>query len=953
MNSFLKELAQQIYTEYPSMESLTLVFPNRRASLYFRKHLSELIARPVFAPQLLTIEEFITSFSQYKVPDKLELVYRLHQTYQQVMHLPDGKTETFDQFYFWGDMLLRDFDEIDKYLVNAAQLFKDLRNLKEMDSGFDYLTDEQRKFLEEFWLSFEENLTENKKKFIEVWSKLYFLYDAFKKQLRTEGLAYEGMLHREVAESFTSEIKLNYDPQKVVFVGFNALTKAEERILGYFVERGSRICWDGDDYYVNNDQQEAGLFFREYQKHAVLKKTFPSAFPANFKDNKHIQVFGSAQSAGQVKMLGQLLTEQLAKGMSVEDTLLVLPDEKLLVPVLYSIPDSVSALNVTMGYSLSSTPFHNLIESLAELQIGKRNGHYNHRAVMAILGHPYVIAVNEIVANAKRKEILKSNWVSIPQSYLATELPLHRLMFGDLKEGFLPYLSAIIHEIGAVDSIADADKEYAFHFIKLINRVQEILGAQPEVDGKDINERTRILKSFLRLIKQLVNAQKIPFSGEPLKGLQIMGVLETRNLDFKNVFILSMNEGALPSFGGKGSYVPFNVKRAYGLPTVEHQDAIYAYLFYRVLQRAENIFFFYNTETDRLGQGEMSRYLQQLIYESGLPIVRKTLHNPVQPAVIHPIVIRKDQVVLEAIHKLNNNRYTFTGISPSAINTYLDCRLKFYFQQVAGIKEPKEVEDTIDARILGNFLHTVMERFYRRLQIGKNSTRVEVKDFENAQKEVDNLIDEIFKEQFRLDPNKPMQYEGQQVVVREIVKRFAHRILYIDKLHAPFTMEAIETENLFASVEIKHKPGKAVYGGKIDRVDSKENVLRIIDYKTGSDSLSFKDVDELFNRSKKNRNKAAFQTFLYALLYRKTHFKYDSMKMVPGLFNRDYLFKDTAQFGFKQESVFINDISPMLPEFEMRLTELFEEIFDPEEVFDQTDQIEICRNCPYQNICYR
>lgn len=951
MESFLKELARQIYQENPTLDSLTLVFPNRRAALYFRKHLSEIIDKPVFAPNLITIEEFISSFSDWKVPDKLELIHRLHKSYQEVVRATAVKSEPFDQFYFWGDMLLRDFDELDKYLVNAEQLFKDLRNLKELDSGYDYLTEEQRKFLTEFWQSFEENLTDNKQKFIEVWNRLFNLYTTFKIQLEADGIAYEGMLHRQVAETISADVNKKYIPVNVKFAGFNALTKAEEKILSYFVEQGSQVFWDGDEYYVNNDQQEAGMFFREYQQHPVLKKTFPASFPSYFRQGKILRVFGSAQPAGQSKLMGQILEQQLEKGISPEETLIVLPDEKLLMPVLYSIPQSADKLNVTMGFGLNSTPFYSLIELLVELQIGKKKGHYNHRQVLAILGHPYVMAADAAAAQAKRKDILSHNWVFIPQGFLATTQPLHRLVFGEMDEGLLSYITAIIREVGSFDTISDLDKEFAFQFIKLINRIQDVIG-EPEKVMDDARDKVKSLKSFLRLLRQLVRAQKIPFSGEPLKGMQVMGVLETRNLDFKNVFILSLNEGAFPSFGGKGSYIPFNVRRAYGLPTVEHQDAIYAYLFYRVLQRAENIFLFYNTETDVLGQGEMSRYLQQLIFESGLKIEKNVLHNAVQPTAINPIIIKKKDEVQRALARMSETTARFRGISPSAINTYLECRLKFYFRYVAQIKEPKEVEEDIDARVLGNFLHKVMERFYKGLYGKKKNKLVEQGDFEGVNATIDKLIDEVFIEEYRLEPTRKVDYEGQRLVVREIVKRFAHGILEKDKSHTPFIMEAVEQEGLLYTMKIDHAPGFAVIGGKIDRVDRKENQLRIIDYKTGKDSLNFDSVASLFMRDEK-RNKAAFQTLLYALLYRFNHHTTQHMQLVPGLINRDYLFGDNTGFGLKMKRQSVENANDLLPEFESLLKITLEEIFDPNLVFDQTAILEHCRYCPYKNICYR
>src|SRR6478609_191097 len=386
MKTFLKELAEQIYKEHPQLDGLTLVFPNRRAALYFQKHLSSVLTKPAFAPKLITIEDFISGYSDLKVPDKLELVHRLHKTYQTIMSSGSAEraAEPFDQFYFWGDMLLRDFDEIDKYMVNAEQLFKDLRNQKELDSSFDYLTDEQREFLQSFWLTFEETLTTNKLKFLEVWNRLFLLYTTFKTELRSEGLAYEGMLHREVAVKLASAAHSEQAFTKTKFIGFNALTKAEEKIISHYVAQGSTVYWDGDQYYVNNDSQEAGKFIRDYQQHTVLKKTFSEGFPSNFRQPKSLRVFGSAQPIGQSKLMSQILLEELKKGIVPEDTLVVLPDEKLLMPVLHGISGSVEKLNVTMGFALNNTPLFNLIELLMELQIGIRKEHFNHRQVLTI-----------------------------------------------------------------------------------------------------------------------------------------------------------------------------------------------------------------------------------------------------------------------------------------------------------------------------------------------------------------------------------------------------------------------------------------------------------------------------------------------------------------------------------------------------------------------------------------
>ncbi|MBN8577484.1 MAG: PD-(D/E)XK nuclease family protein [Cytophagales bacterium] len=947
MESFLKELARKISIE-PQFEQLTFIFPNRRAALYFRKHLAEVISKPVFAPQLLTIEDFIASFSNYQIPDKLELVHRLHGVYNEVMR---AHTEPFDRFYFWGEMLLRDFNEIDKYLVNAGQLFRDLRNQKELDASFDYLTEAQKKFLLDFWNEFDEHITENKKQFIGMWGKLFALYEAYRQQLQQAQLAYEGLLHREVAENIGSLAANRFVPAQLRFVGFNALTKAEEKILCHFVGRGSQMIWDGDEYYVNNKAQEAGEFFREYQQHEILKQTFTQNFPSNFRSTKSIKVFGAAQPIGQAKLLGQMLQEELGKGLQPEDTLIVLPDEKLLMPVLYGLPPQIEKLNVTMGYSLGNTSFFNLIELLVELQLGKRKEYFNHRPVLSLLAHPYVIAADAALANTRRKEIQKGNWVQIPANYLASAAPLHRIIFGAMPEGLLPYLQRVVREVGSLESILDLDREFAFQFIKLLNRVQDLTGVQT-ADAGDRKEFVKSMRSFLRLLRQLARAEKIPFSGEPLKGLQIMGVLETRNLDYKNVFVLSLNEGAFPSFGGKGSYIPFNIRKAYALPTTEHQDAMYAYLFYRMLQRAENIFLFYNTETDQLGQGEKSRYLQQLIFESGLKLESQVLHNPVMPLAIEPIVIPKTREVQEAIMKLNEGNTYFKGISPSALATYLDCRLRFYFKHVARIKEPDEVEDELGARELGNFLHKVMEKFYKNLAQRKRSKQVEAGDFADALPAIDKLMDEVFAATYNMEPGKKVEYEGQSVIIQQLVRNFASRILDYDKELAPFSMEAVEADGLLHRVKISHAPGYAVLGGKIDRVDRKENVVRIVDYKTGSDKLDFPSVASLFNRNDKKRVKAVFQTLLYGFLYQTNFPLKANDQMVTGIMNRELLFGN-AEFGLTLNKQPVYNVLPLMPEFSTHLTALLEEIFNPEVSFDQTQDVVACKFCPYKSICYR
>lgn len=979
MKTFLEEVAEKIHKEHPKLDEVTVVFPNRRATLFFRKHLGSFLTRPAFAPKIITIEDFISGFSTWKIPDRLILISLLFTAYKKVIPSsgpePDAEGMAYlEHFYFWGDMLLRDFDEVDKHLIPARQLFKDLSQQKELDASFDFLTEEQQQFLKEFWGHFEVHQSANKRRFLQVWKRLGEVYDRFKTDLQEKGFAFEGMLHRAVAELLSRDNGVALQQSgPLVFAGFNALTAAEEKIMSYFVDHhGAKVYWDLDAYYVHNVRQEAGKFFREYQDNPVLGRTFSPDVPAHFQEKilsgREVNLYGAAQPVGQAKMMSQVLNAAMQKGLNPEETLIVLADEKLLIPVLHGISGSVEKLNVTMGFPLTSTPLFNLIELLIDLQITRKGDHFNHRVVLGLLGHPYVVAADTISASAKRKQIVRSNWVNIPKSYLATEVALHRIIFQEVQDdrrsisnALVEYLQIIIQAIGALPTLSGFDKEYAFHFLKFFNLLEIVLHS-PDTP---LNERKVLMpgapdvqgiKSFLRLFRQLVRMQKIPFSGEPLTGLQVMGVLETRNLDFKNVFVLSLNEGAFPSRGNKDSYIPHNIRKAYGLPTLAHQDAMYSYLFYRTLQRAENIFLFYNSETDVLGQGEMSRYLQQLLFESGLNIKKHVLHNPIRPRSITPVRIEKNEIVLGNLEKLNEIDGRHKGISPSALNTYIECGLQFYFRYVARVREPDEVEEELDARVLGIFLHDVMENFYRGLASAKGSRLVEKADFKNADRTLDLLIDQVFIETYKLDPGKPVEYAGQRLVVREVVKRFAAQIIKMDEAYAPFTIEALEHGDMTYPVKIDRPPYKAILGGKIDRVDSKDGLLRIIDYKTGKDELRFESVASLFSRESK-RNKAAFQTLLYALMYMNgasaSEHRHVARRVVPGLINRINLFDEDFQFGLWVGKQHVNDAAEIFPEFRERLKALLEEIYDPEKPFDQTANTESCKYCAYRQICYR
>jgi len=959
MKPFLEELAEKIIQQHSRLEDLTVVFPNRRAALFFRDYLSRQLSQPVWSPTLITIEELFHDLSTLLEPDRLDLIFKLYGVYRRVMK----KEESFDRFYYWGDMLLSDFDEIDKYLIPATTLFKDLSQWREIDVRIDYLTEEQKKFLRDFWLNFEDKPVGSKEEFLKIWRELPYVYKAFEKSLRSKGIGYEGMIHRDVAERILAGKPIHRHKgaktekvsglagqvagtERMIFAGFNALTKSEEILIHHYVTGGAQVFWDLDAYYVENDKQEAGQFFRQYRRQPGLSSTFESSLPTHFKSHKKVvELYGVPQKVGQAKLLGQLLEKVITDRKEEVKTVIVLPDESMLLSVMHSLPESLDSLNVTMGYPLRNTPLYNLLDLLIDLQIHRKDDWFSHRQVTAILAHAYVLSQDEAYATKLRLDIIHKNRVYISAAELRKEDSILQLLFEPVNsESMAGYLLEVVQRIGAnFEDRQSLDREYAFHFHRHLSRLHEVF----KDSGAQID-----LKGFQKLFRQIIQSQKIPFSGEPLKGLQIMGVLETRNLDFDNVFILSLNEGLLPAAPRQGSYIPRAIRKAYGMPTHEHRDSIYAYLFYRILQRAKNITLFYNTEPDVLGMGEMSRFVRQLIHESGWEIRHHILSSQVRLREVNPIAIAKTPDVLAALIKYTN--LNGKGISPSALNDYIECGLRFYLKHIAGLQEAEQVEEDVDARIFGNFLHNVMDWFYHELIDRKQSPEITGEDLQ--EKKIDSLleplVDRAFREHYHLDPAKEIEYRGQRVVVRAIVLQFAQRILELDRDYAPFTIELIEERKFNGLLRLTGKEfaESVVISGRIDRVDRKEDQWRIIDYKTGKDDLTFESIEALFSRRGK-RNKAAFQTILYAWLYDRNTTVSGPIR--PTLMNRKNLFKPEGLMTFRMDKRDITDIRPFLPEFEKNLQVLLEELFNLEVQFTQTEEVKNCTFCTFRTMCRR
>ncbi|MCU0351578.1 MAG: PD-(D/E)XK nuclease family protein [Flavobacterium sp.] len=838
-------------------------------------------------------------------------------------------------------------------------MFTDLSNQKEIEVLFDYLSEDQVYYLQEFLGSIKNENQTTKEQFLRIWKSLKEVYHHFNAQLEQHGIAYTGALHKEVCsriESLTPEtLPVLLHKKEIVFAGFNALTLAEEKVISFFVKDfNAKVFWDADTYYVRDVNQEAGIFLREYKKQHTLSSTFKN-IPENFlkkKDNnKGIQLLGFTQPVSQAKHISVLIQNALEYGIPEDQIVVVLPDEKLLIPVLNSIPDAVQHVNITMGYGLSQTPIFSLFECLLDLQLKSTNEFGNHQVIMQILLHPYIMGIAEKDCLRIQKEIINNNQLQINWNFWEDKSEIFKLIFRKAAiNNFHQYVLDVCLNISKHDSIGNIDKEFLFHFFTVWNKVSTFL--EQDINNKlstDSAVEAKQWKSLHRFIKQFIQTEKIPFAGEPLKGLQVMGVLETRNLDYQYVIMLSLNEGVLPSGSQRGTYIPFNLRKAYLLPTPEHQDAMYAYLFYRILQRAERITLLYTTQADKSGQGELSRFVQQLLFESGWNIQHEVIETEVRIPDNAPIFIEKNNHVMEQVWQiLEGTNPIRKGLSPSGFTTYLECSLKFYFRQIAGIKLPKEVEEDIDNRVLGNLLHLIMEKFYEKLQKQSKSNVITADLLATNLKDLNETIDQVFANYYNITYQEAKNLSGQQLLVKNLIARFVTRILELDNSYAPFTLVALELDSLRKAIQITS--GKRVYlTGVIDRVDTKDNLLRIVDYKTGADEVEFVNLEILFNKI--SSQKGVLQTLYYALLVASDEGIVKGKKLKPGLLNRVNIFDSDFQFGIKSEDEIIEDVTNLLPEFEKMVIERIDELTDEKIPFIQANDVMQCKKCEFNVIC--
>ena len=705
MIPFLKETAKALLDSGRDLKAIRLVLPNRRAGLFFTKYLGELIDQPVWMPEVLTIEQLVYKLAGNTPTDELTLVFELYEEYQQLQKDP----EPFDRFFHWGELILKDFNDLDQFLAPVKQVYAYLAEIKEFETDLSFLTEEQRALIAQFWKAFARQNETEKERFLKFWQILGLLYQGFQARLQANGLAYSGQLYRQVAEN-TSAIA---PPDKqLVFVGFNAFTLAEEKIITHFIKaHGAEIFWDVDAYYLEDPLQEAGLFFRDYIKDPILGKTFPEKTPSEIKKKgSQIHTHAIPLKTNQANLVGKIL-EQVGAGEPLEETVIILPDEQLLFPVLHQLPEVITKLNVTMGYPMRNAPIYAFLDAVLDLQRYAKSKEgvvtFYHKPVLDLLAYAYLQSADAVWASEATQKIQNENWVDVPQELVSKENTLFALVFQKVgSDSLLDYLLEIIQFLAKELQEDPTQKSYLFQAFKQLNRVKEIF--------RSTGTKQLKVEFLLSLFRKLFRDLKLPFEGEPLQGLQIMGVLESRNLDFRRVIICDVNEGSFPPGGGIQSMIPFNLRKAFGLPVQEQNDAIYAYTFYRLLHRAEEVHLIYATAGEQGKSSEMSRFIQQMRVE--LPIAKpQSILVPVDLTPNQPITLEKTPAMLSSLaryFKPAGEGAAKKRFSASALNMYLDCRLRFYLRYVAELKEKEEVVTTIDPMTFGTLLHRGIEILY-------------------------------------------------------------------------------------------------------------------------------------------------------------------------------------------------------------------------------------------------
>jgi len=965
MKTFLQLVAEDLYDKIGhEMEETAVVFPNKRASLFFNEYLAQRAGRPIWAPTFISISELFREMTTLQAADSITLVCELYKVYKEVT----GSQESLDDFYFWGELLISDFDDVDKNKVDAKRLFSNLQGLQELSKGSDFLTEEQVAAIREFFDDFSiDKPTQLKEKFINIWDHLGTLYEQFRERLHSQNMAYEGMMYREAIEQLDASI-LPY--KHYVLVGFNVLNAIERELFKKLHKAGKAMFyWDYDTFYTERGKHEAGDFIKRNLAQFPNELTDKALFDV-LGAPKQIRYIAAPTENAQARYLHQWADAATWDTSKEKEHAVVLCNEGLLLPVLHSIPQCVRNINVTMGFPLTQTPVSGFLNAVMDLQTrgyDAQNGCFEYEYVLAVLKHPYTRKLSAEAAKVTQK-LAKANRFFPTLQELQQDDFLTRVFTP--QEGIRQlcrYLADLLQEITQLYREEDENaevfsqlyRESLFKSYTLVNRLSAL------IDEGILDVQPYTLR---RLLSRLLMGANIPFHGEPAIGMQIMGVLETRNLDFKHLLLLSVNEGKLPHGESEASFVPYNLRKAFGMTTIEHKISVYAYYFYRLIQRAESITMLYNTSTDGMNRGEMSRFMLQFLVDWPHPIQREFLETTQMPAAKRSFTIIKDDAVLQRLyHRFDAEKdqdkpeKKRAMLSPSAINCYLDCSLKFYFRYVAGLRVPDEVSAEIDTALFGTIFHLTAQHIYEDLT--RHGKQILGSDLENLLKDkvrLQEYVDRAFKEKFfMIPPTEKSRYDGKQIVNFDVILKYIRQLLKNDAQHTPFALEGMEQLcTAIFTVQTNQGALKVRVGGYIDRIDSHGDTLRILDYKTGTDKGGTLSIEALFVPTP-SRQYHIFQAFLYAsIVSKQLCSKGKQWHVKPVLYyipnSSDSAYDPVIKVGVKNQAEEVTDFAAQYEEeYREKLCKLLDEIFHPEIPFTQTEIEDHCKYCEFKQLCRR
>lgn len=964
MKSFLEYVAEDILMKHGNnLSDIAIVFPNKRASLFLNQHLARLAGKPIWSPHYITISELFRSQSELTVADPIMSICMLYRAYTEYI----DTEQSIDHFWSWGQIMLADFDDMDKNMGVPERVFKNIQDLHELDS-VDYLTEDQRRLLKQFFQNFHDDIdTELKRKFLNLWCHLESIYRSFNHLMKSEGLAYEGALYREVAE----KEELNLKHKKYIFIGFNVLQQVEQTLFKRLKREGkAEFYWDFDEYYMKNEGNEAGKYIREYLS------MFPNELDSHNKEiycnidsKKDVSYLSASTEDIQARYITDWLREgnRLAKG---ERTAIVLADESLLKTAIHCLPKEVEQVNITIGYPLNQSPVASLVKAFIQLHnnpVNSNSDTYPVQFVMNILRHPYAHFISDKVMDLQ-ESIREDRYFFLKPEQLYADEALEMIFRpiddenGDRLMGIIGRLAEVLEMTGMKSKdMGDAFlQESVFRMYTIANRLRAL------VESGVLNVE---LSTLTKLLDQITQSTTMPFHGEPAVGLQIMGVLETRNLDFDHVLVLSCGEGNLPKGVNDTSLIPHSIRKAYGLTTVENKIAIYAYYFYRLIQRANDITLTYNNSTEDGHTGQMSRFMVQLMVEAEeLEIKHKSLIVRQEPKHRQIVPIKKDEEVMKLMAGIKH-------MSASAINKYLRCPLSFYYNKVRGLQQLDD-DELLDNRIFGTVFHKAAENMYENIKSADGLVTKEVialllnegkkQEKHLRYKHLYDFVDEAFRTDFFhiTDPTRKIEYNGLQLINREVIVKYLIRLLKADQLLAPFTIIGLEESlrNKYIDYEVNGEKRSMPIVGFIDRLDKIIDPetgcerIRVVDYKTGRNKPGkMGSIEQIFDpASIKEHSDYYQQTFLYSiLLHNDRKVNPTNIAVSPALLYIQHSENDGNDIELKLNGEKVTDIAVYKDEIIEQEQMLMSEIFNPEIDFTPTPHRERCMNCEFFNMCRR